>query len=73
MPAIRKIFLVLSNTINTVEGGTHVSGFKTALTRVINDYVKKKGNYKGRRVFLGEDVREGLTAIVSIKIPESSI
>jgi len=59
------------NTINTVEGGTHISGFKTALTRVINDYLKKKGNGKNGKVdtLLGDDVREGITAIVSIKIP----
>ncbi len=57
------------NTINTVEGGTHVFGFKTALTRVINDYAKRKGILKNEN-FSGEDVREGLTAIISIKIPE---
>ncbi|MBU3906959.1 MAG: DNA topoisomerase (ATP-hydrolyzing) subunit B [Nanoarchaeota archaeon] len=57
------------NTINTVEGGTHISGFKTALTRVINDYAKKKGMLKDEALS-GDDVREGLTAIVSIKIPE---
>ena len=56
------------NTINTVEGGTHVSGFKTALTRVINDYAKKKGLIKTGSL-MGDDVREGLTAIISIKIP----
>ena len=59
------------NTINTVEGGTHVSGFKTALTRVINDYAKKTNMLKGKDESLtGDDVREGLTAIVSIKIAE---
>ena len=57
------------NTINTVEGGTHVSGFKTALTRVINDYAKKKGLLKNETL-MGDDTREGLTAIVSIKLPE---
>jgi DNA gyrase subunit B len=57
------------NTINTVEGGTHVFGFKTALTRVINDYSKKKGIIKDES-FSGEDVREGLTAVISIKIPD---
>ena len=57
------------NTINTVEGGTHVSGFKTALTRVINDYVRKKGNGKNASLS-GDDVREGITAIISIKIEE---
>ncbi len=56
------------NTINTVEGGTHVFGFKTALTRVINEYSKKKGIIKDEG-FSGDDVREGLTAIISIKIP----
>lgn len=58
------------NTINTVEGGTHVSGFKTALTRVINDYGKKKNLLKNGDSLTGDDVREGLTAIVSVKIPE---
>lgn len=56
------------NTINTIEGGTHVAGFKTALTRVINDYAKKKNIIKNGSLS-GDDVREGLTAIVSIKIP----
>ncbi len=60
------------NTINTVEGGTHVSGFKTALTRVINDYAKKTGLLKEGKdeSFMGDDVREGLTAIISLKMPE---
>jgi DNA gyrase subunit B len=58
------------NTINTVEGGTHVSGFKTALTRVINDYAKKTGMLKNGDVIIGDDVREGLTTILSLKIPE---
>ena len=57
------------NTINTVEGGTHVSGFKTALTRVINDYAIKRGALKKEKL-TGDDVREGLTAIISIKIPD---
>ncbi|MBS3084592.1 DNA topoisomerase (ATP-hydrolyzing) subunit B [Candidatus Pacearchaeota archaeon] len=58
------------NTINTVEGGTHVSGLKTALTRVINDYIKKKNLLKNGDTLMGDDVREGLTAIISLKIPE---
>ena len=59
------------NTINTIEGGTHVSGFKTALTRVLNDYAYKKGMVKNSSDGLvGDDVREGLTAIISLKIPE---
>jgi len=57
------------NTINTIEGGTHVSGFKTALTRVINDYAKNKGQLKNGNLS-GEDVREGLTVILSVKIPD---
>ena len=57
------------NVINTVEGGTHVSGFKTALTRALNDYAKKTGMLKNDSL-TGDDIREGLTAIVSIKIPE---
>jgi len=57
------------NTINTVEGGTHISGFKSALTRAINDYANKKGILK-KGSLGGDDVREGLTAIVSMKIPE---
>lgn len=57
------------NTINTVEGGTHVSGFRTALTRAINDYAKKNKMTKEGGL-TGDDVREGLTAIISIKVPE---
>jgi len=57
------------NTINTVEGGTHVSGFKTALTRVINDYAIKRGALKKEKL-TGDDVREGLTAIISVKLKE---
>jgi len=56
------------NTINTVEGGTHVAGFKTALTRAINDYANKNKLIKEN--LTGDDVREGLTAIISIKVPE---
>ncbi|MEK6858325.1 MAG: DNA topoisomerase (ATP-hydrolyzing) subunit B [Nanoarchaeota archaeon] len=57
------------NTINTVEGGTHVAGFRTALTRAINEYGKKNKLFKDEGVS-GDDVREGLTAIVSVKVPE---
>jgi DNA gyrase subunit B len=56
------------NTINTVEGGTHVAGFKTALTRAINDYGTK--NKLMKENLTGDDVREGLTAIISAKVPE---
>jgi len=58
------------NTINTIEGGTHVVGLKSALTRVINDYGVKKGTLKKGQKLTGDDVREGITAVISIKIPE---
>lgn len=58
-----------ANNIHTHEGGTHKSGFKSALTRVINDYARKHALLKEKDVnFTGDDVREGLTAIVSVKI-----
>ncbi len=57
------------NTINTIEGGTHVVGFKTALTRAINDYGNKNKLLKDGNV-TGDDVREGLTVIISVKVPE---
>lgn len=60
-----------ANNINTHEGGTHESGFKSALTRIINDYARKAGVIKDSTGNLsGDDVREGLTAIISVKIPE---
>ena len=60
-----------ANNIDTVEGGTHLVGFKTALTRVFNDYSKKFGYLKENDKNLsGEDIREGLTAVVSIKIED---
>ncbi|WP_423410832.1 DNA topoisomerase (ATP-hydrolyzing) subunit B [Heyndrickxia sp. MSNUG] len=60
-----------ANNIHTYEGGTHEFGFKTALTRVINDYARKHGIFKEADANLsGEDVREGLTAIVSVKHPD---
>lgn len=59
-----------TNNIHTYEGGTHEAGFKSALTRVINDYARKQGIFKESDENLsGDDVREGLTAIVSIKHP----
>nr|WP_057828297.1 DNA topoisomerase (ATP-hydrolyzing) subunit B [Liquorilactobacillus cacaonum] len=63
--------LTFTNNIHTYEGGTHEAGFKTALTRVINDYARKSGIMKENDDNLsGEDVREGLTAVVSIKHPD---
>ena len=60
-----------ANNINTVEGGTHLAGLRAALTRTINDYAKKQNLLKGSDEGLsGEDVREGLTAVLSVKLPE---
>lgn len=60
-----------ANNINTIEGGMHLVGFKSSLTRVINDYARKSGALKEKEEnFSGEDVREGLTAIISVKLPE---
>ncbi|MEM1577419.1 MAG: DNA topoisomerase (ATP-hydrolyzing) subunit B [Candidatus Pacearchaeota archaeon] len=56
------------NTINTIEGGTHVIGFKTALTKVLNDYAEKYNLSKIK--FVGEDVREGISAIINLRLPE---
>jgi len=59
-----------ANNIHTVDGGTHLSGFRRALTRVINNYAKKSGMLKDSDGTLsGDDVREGLTAVISVKIP----
>ncbi len=57
-----------ANNINTHEGGTHLAGFKAALTKVSNDYAKAKSFLKGEDKLSGEDVREGLTAIINIKL-----
>jgi DNA gyrase subunit B len=63
------------NVINTHEGGTHLTGFKTAITRAINNYAKKEfGNGKnGEETFTGDDVKEGLTAIVYVKMPATNL
>ena len=60
-----------ANNINTHEGGTHLSGFKTAMTKVVNEYARKNGILKEKDSnLLGEDIREGLTAVISVKLPE---
>lgn len=60
-----------ANNISTHEGGTHETGFKSALTKVVNDYAKKYNLMKqSEENLMGEDIREGLTAIVSVKLPE---
>lgn len=66
-----ELLLSYANNINTTEGGTHMVGFKSALTRVINDYARKNKILKDNDDSLsGEDVREGLTAIISVKLTE---
>ncbi len=63
--------LSFANNINTIEGGTHLSGFKSALTRVINQYIKEKDLLKETDPSIGgEDVREGLTAVTSVWVPD---
>jgi len=59
-----------ANNINTIEGGTHLTGFKSALTRTANQYCRKKKMFKDPSVSLsGDDVREGITAVISVKLP----
>ncbi len=59
-----------ANNINTFEGGTHLSGFKSALTRTLNSYARNQGMLKNNESPSGEDVREGLTAVISVKLPD---
>jgi DNA gyrase subunit B len=66
-----EVLLSFANNIATTEGGMHETGFKTALTRVINDYGHKKNFLKDDEKLTGEDVREGLTAIISVKLTEA--
>ena len=67
-----EVLLTFANNINTVEGGTHEIGFKTALTKVLNDYGRKYGILKDSDKNLGgDDVREGLSAVVSVKLTEA--
>ncbi|HHJ53219.1 MAG TPA: DNA topoisomerase (ATP-hydrolyzing) subunit B [Caldithrix abyssi] len=64
--------LTYCNNVNTIEGGTHLSGFKSALTRTLNSYAQKYNLLKNNEKFTlsGEDVREGLTAVISVKVTE---
>ncbi len=60
-----------ANNINTIEGGTHLSGFKAALTRTANEYARTNGSKKNdEEKLLGEDIREGMTAVINIKLPD---
>ena len=67
-----ELVLSFANNIHTMEGGSHETGFKSALTRVFNDYARTKNILReGDRNFSGEDVREGITAIISVKLPDA--
>ena len=60
-----------ANNINTLDGGTHLTGLRSALTRTLNDWAKRQGLLKDSDAnFTGDDMREGLTAIVSVKLPD---
>ncbi len=64
--------MTFANNMNTIEGGTHETGFKSALTKAFNDYARKKGILKEKDANLtGEDVREGICAVISVKLPDA--
>ena len=65
----KEMIFSFANNINTVEGGTHLTGFKTALTRAINQYARAKNLLKNISSISGEDTREGLSAVISVKLP----
>src|SRR5881398_1723951 len=63
--------MMILNSINTIEGGTHVTGFRRALTRVFKSYGDRQGMFEKAKVEIeGDDFREGLSAIISVKVPE---
>ncbi|HVS79204.1 MAG TPA: DNA topoisomerase (ATP-hydrolyzing) subunit B [Candidatus Saccharimonadales bacterium] len=69
--AFTETVMAFANNVYNIDGGSHLTGFRTALTRVINDYARKTGLLKEKEENLtGEDVREGLTAVVLVKIPD---
>jgi DNA gyrase subunit B len=69
--AYKEQIFSFANNINTHEGGTHLSGFKAALTRTVNSYINQHNLLKGSKVALtGEDIREGMVAVISVKIPD---
>jgi DNA gyrase subunit B len=65
-----EVIYAFANNINTEEGGSHLDGFKNALTKLINDYARQQNLLKEDEKLAGEDVREGLTAVISVKLPE---
>jgi DNA gyrase subunit B len=67
---IQPVEFSFANNINTGEGGMHLTGFRTALTRTLNDYGKKNGFFKEDEKLSGDDAREGITAIITVKIPD---
>src|SRR5436305_3456982 len=69
--AYSETLFTFANNINTVDGGTHLSGFRSALTRTINAFGQQAGLFKDVKENLsGDDVREGLTAVISVKVPQ---
>jgi len=62
--------IAFANNIHNIDGGTHLSGFKTSLTRSMNSYGKAANLFKGTSVTAGDDLREGLTAVISVKVPD---
>lgn len=65
-----EMVLSFANNINTIDGGTHLSGFKSALTRTLNNYAKNRNLLKGDKPPTGDDYHEGMTAVISVKIPD---
>ena len=68
--AYSEVICTFANTINTREGGTHLSGFKTALTRCLNNYGLRAGILKEGKTLAGDDFREGLAAVISVRLPD---
>ncbi|MFL2859420.1 MAG: DNA topoisomerase (ATP-hydrolyzing) subunit B [Pontiellaceae bacterium] len=69
--AFNETIFTFANNINTIEGGTHLSGFRSALTRTVNAYAKSNKLIKDeKQAMSGEDIREGITAVISVKIPD---
>ena len=67
---VQSVELAFANNVYNPDGGMHVTGFRSSLTRSLNDYAKKNNYLKDKETFTGDDVREGLNAIISVKLPE---